>query len=74
MPFLFLFDFLVYYLNLLRLVQGKTMCSVACAYADWLNKGKKLVFIIAPVSEDLGSSETGAIINTNFFPLFNQSA
>lgn len=34
---------------------GKTMCSVACAYADWLNKGKKLVFIIAPVSEDLGS-------------------
>lgn len=34
---------------------GKTMCSVVCAYADWLNKGKKLVFIIAPVSEDLGS-------------------
>ncbi len=34
---------------------GKTMCSVACAYADFLNKGKQLVFIIAPVSEDLGS-------------------
>lgn len=34
---------------------GKTLCSVACAYADWLNKGKKLVFVIAPVSEDLGS-------------------
>lgn len=34
---------------------GKTMCSVACAYSDYLNKGKKLVFIIAPVSEDLGS-------------------
>jgi len=34
---------------------GKTMCSVACAYADWLNKGKKLVFVISPVAEDLGS-------------------
>lgn len=34
---------------------GKTMCSVACAYADFLNKSKQLVFIIAPVSEDLGS-------------------
>lgn len=34
---------------------GKTMCSVACAYADYLNKGRKLVFIISPVSEDLGS-------------------
>lgn len=34
---------------------GKTMCSVACAYADYLNKGKNMVFIIAPVSEDLGS-------------------
>ena len=34
---------------------GKTMCSVACAYAEWLNNDKKLVFIIAPVSEDLGS-------------------
>lgn len=34
---------------------GKTMCSVACGYAEWLNNGKKLVFIIAPVSEDLGS-------------------
>ena len=40
---------------------GKTMCSVACAYAEHLNtetetsKGKKLVFIIAPVAEDLGS-------------------
>lgn len=34
---------------------GKTMCSVACAYAEWLNKDKKLVFIISPVSEDLGS-------------------
>ncbi|WNM53225.1 PhoH-like phosphate starvation-inducible [Staphylococcus phage S-CoN_Ph11] len=21
---------------------GKTMCSVACAYADWLNKGKEI--------------------------------
>lgn len=34
---------------------GKTMCSVACAYAEWLNNDKKMVFIIAPVSEDLGS-------------------
>lgn len=34
---------------------GKTMCSVACGYAEWLNNGKKLVFVIAPVSEDLGS-------------------
>lgn len=34
---------------------GKTMCSVACAYADYLNKGRKLVFVISPVSEDLGS-------------------
>ncbi|XWX30451.1 PhoH-like phosphate starvation-inducible protein [Staphylococcus phage PG-2021_16] len=34
---------------------GKTMCSVACAYADYLNKNRKLVFIISPVSEDLGS-------------------
>lgn len=34
---------------------GKTMCSVACAYADFLNHQKNLVFIIAPVSEDLGS-------------------
>ena len=34
---------------------GKTMCSVACAYAEQLNKGKNMVFIIAPVSEDLGS-------------------
>lgn len=34
---------------------GKTMCSVACGYAEWLNNGKQLVFIIAPVSEDLGS-------------------
>ena len=33
---------------------GKTMCSVACAYAEWLNNDKKMVFIIAPVSEDLG--------------------
>lgn len=34
---------------------GKTFCSVACAYADFLNNGTKLRFIIAPVSEDLGS-------------------
>ena len=34
---------------------GKTMCSVACAYAELLNNDKKMVFIIAPVSEDLGS-------------------
>ncbi|VEV89238.1 PhoH-related protein [Staphylococcus phage Stab22] len=34
---------------------GKTMCSVACAYADYLNKDRNLVFVISPVSEDLGS-------------------
>ena len=34
---------------------GKTMCSVACSSAEFLNKDKNMVFIIAPVSEDLGS-------------------
>lgn len=34
---------------------GKTFCSVVCAYADYLNTGRHLYFIISPVAEDLGS-------------------
>lgn len=34
---------------------AKTFTSVACAYADYLNKNKSLYFIIAPVSEDIGA-------------------
>lgn len=34
---------------------AKTFTSVACAYADFLNKNKTMYFIIAPVSEDIGA-------------------
>ena len=34
---------------------AKTFTSVACAYADYLNKNKSMYFIIAPVSEDIGA-------------------
>lgn len=34
---------------------GKTFCSVACAYADYLNHGKGITFVMSPVAEILGS-------------------
>lgn len=34
---------------------GKTFISVACCYADYLNEGKTMHFVISPVSEDIGA-------------------
>lgn len=34
---------------------GKTFISVACCYADFLNTGKGMHFVISPVSEDIGA-------------------
>lgn len=38
-----------------RAGSGKTFISVACCYADYLNHGKNMYFIISPVSEDIGA-------------------
>lgn len=34
---------------------GKTFITVACCYADFLNHGKNMYFVIAPVSDDIGA-------------------
>ncbi len=34
---------------------GKTFLSVALAYAEYLNKGKTMYYIISPVSDDIGA-------------------
>ena len=33
---------------------GKTFITVACCYADYLNKGKQMHFVIAPLPNDIG--------------------
>ena len=33
---------------------GKTFITVACCYADFLNKGKQMHFVIAPLPNDIG--------------------
>lgn len=33
---------------------GKTFITVACCYADFLNKGKNMHFVIAPLPDDIG--------------------
>jgi len=33
---------------------GKTFITVACCYADYLNKGKEMHFVVAPLPNDIG--------------------